>query len=524
MAVQRETGHESKSAAAVPKSGATPLSPEESELEQYGVWVKEGPQDIIDLDKEIAPEGSDGDSLTSEEEELLGSLEESAAEEGPGPMARPEEIELENLDQDFSFDLDEEHLELDELPDLTEPPSADLTIERPARPSNAAAPGAAPLPTRDEAPVDLAPIDDVSAFEADLAESSEEEEPMGIPEGSQSILQKIEEDLLTIKQELAVLKSEISSLRGGTTPAQGEERQKEGEPGFFAEDEDETIALTGDELDNILNTADITEETGEPTAVPEEPELVSETSAPEIESLIDKDNILELEEEPSFVTAPTIELDEEEIPIEIPEEEIVLEELSEPEPAPQEPEGLERIEDLDEIEIALPESEEAAGIEELPEIKLDEDELQLGDIEIGEEFDLSASEKEALETETEEPESLLEEMDLPAIGEQELEPVEAEPLDDGGLEDFEPLAAFEEEPTPAPAAGPEQGKVASQPNPESGNGSQELSDDLKGEIKSILKYMDQLLEALPEDKIEEFARSEYFEVYKKLFDELGLTT
>jgi hypothetical protein len=34
--------------------------------------------------------------------------------------------------------------------------------------------------------------------------------------------------------------------------------------------------------------------------------------------------------------------------------------------------------------------------------------------------------------------------------------------------------------------------------------------------------MDQLLESLPDDKIEEFARSEYFDTYKKLFKELGL--
>jgi hypothetical protein len=34
--------------------------------------------------------------------------------------------------------------------------------------------------------------------------------------------------------------------------------------------------------------------------------------------------------------------------------------------------------------------------------------------------------------------------------------------------------------------------------------------------------MDQLLESLPEDKIEEFAKSEYYETYKKLFEELGL--
>ena len=48
--------------------------------------------------------------------------------------------------------------------------------------------------------------------------------------------------------------------------------------------------------------------------------------------------------------------------------------------------------------------------------------------------------------------------------------------------------------------------------------------DLKDDVKTVLSYMDQLLESLPEEKIEEFARSEYFEVYKKLFEELGIVT
>ena len=51
---------------------------------------------------------------------------------------------------------------------------------------------------------------------------------------------------------------------------------------------------------------------------------------------------------------------------------------------------------------------------------------------------------------------------------------------------------------------------------------EELPDDLKTEIKSVLSYMDQLLENLPEEKIAEFAQSEQFDTYKKLFKELGL--
>jgi hypothetical protein len=46
--------------------------------------------------------------------------------------------------------------------------------------------------------------------------------------------------------------------------------------------------------------------------------------------------------------------------------------------------------------------------------------------------------------------------------------------------------------------------------------------ELKTELKTVLSYMDQLLESLPEEKIEEFAKSEYFDTYKKLFKELGL--
>jgi len=49
-----------------------------------------------------------------------------------------------------------------------------------------------------------------------------------------------------------------------------------------------------------------------------------------------------------------------------------------------------------------------------------------------------------------------------------------------------------------------------------------LPDNLKEEIRSVLSYMDRLLESLPDDKIQEFAESEHFETYKKLFEDLGL--
>ncbi|MBN2050982.1 MAG: hypothetical protein JW760_11090, partial [Spirochaetales bacterium] len=50
----------------------------------------------------------------------------------------------------------------------------------------------------------------------------------------------------------------------------------------------------------------------------------------------------------------------------------------------------------------------------------------------------------------------------------------------------------------------------------------DIPENLKSEIRSVLSYMDQLLESLPEEKIQEFARSDHFDTYKKLFEELGL--
>jgi hypothetical protein len=57
---------------------------------------------------------------------------------------------------------------------------------------------------------------------------------------------------------------------------------------------------------------------------------------------------------------------------------------------------------------------------------------------------------------------------------------------------------------------------------EGGTNSSALPSHLQQELKTVLSYMDQLLESLPEEKIEEFAKSEYFDTYKKLFKELGL--
>ena len=153
------------------------------------------------------------------------------------------------------------------------------------------------------------------------------------------------------------------------------------------------------------------------------------------------------------------------------------------------------------------------------------------------EIDLEALARETEEAADQTPLGL--DMDLETA---ELEPVaELEPAGDGEIEiafesegkasasaskadPVEELLEVEEVPDletapAAPAARP--APTVTAPRQERGSVTG-VPEDLKEEIRNVLKYMDQLLEALPEDKVEEFARSEYFAMYNKLFKELGL--
>ncbi|MGA2141425.1 MAG: hypothetical protein ABSG94_03285 [Brevinematales bacterium] len=49
-----------------------------------------------------------------------------------------------------------------------------------------------------------------------------------------------------------------------------------------------------------------------------------------------------------------------------------------------------------------------------------------------------------------------------------------------------------------------------------------LSDSSKEELRKVLGYLDSLLENLPEDKIKEFAKSEYYDLYVKILSKLGI--
>ena len=49
-----------------------------------------------------------------------------------------------------------------------------------------------------------------------------------------------------------------------------------------------------------------------------------------------------------------------------------------------------------------------------------------------------------------------------------------------------------------------------------------ISEALYQDMKKLLGYLDRLLESLPEEKIDQFARSEYFELYRKVFEYFDL--
>jgi pilus assembly protein FimV len=515
----------------------------EQKLEQYGVWVKVKPRqvsepstreesfELADLEQPKTPERApvsrpDEGGLTSEEELLLDELQ---TELGPqdDAVAVPDEEPL--LDEDTELPdialgqvTDEELPELEEALFPPEPAEIEVTLSE-----NAAA---------DDR------FDDLEALETELAGVSTSAGKAS--EASPTILARIEEELRSIRSDLTQLRSELSGLRRvAREPSEVEAPPADAESpgGFFDEDEDETIALTGDELDNILNTAEITEEVSETAAT--EVDLTQDILAYEPPSTKKNlDDALSLDDELSLPE----ELEElEELPAEL-----VLDDLStEGKPGspskPAEPltldlEGIPEAEtgtsglagdetiDLETLDLgeepkvinAVPEViDELEAIEELT--PLDADELAA-------DVDLEALAVEAQELEDDIPVSAsADDLDLAelesvadeiaptasAAAADEIE-IEFEPETAPSMEtDAEEVLEAEALDEPVPAA-----KPAAKP---AATGAM-IPDNLKDEIRTVLKYMDQLLEALPDKKIQEFAGSEYFVMYKKLFEDLGL--
>ncbi|MBR6078683.1 MAG: hypothetical protein IKP60_00815 [Treponema sp.] len=419
-----------------------------------------------------------------------------------------------------------------------------------------------------------------------------------------NLIKQIAAELSSLREEINELKSEFAEFKNGKSAIPEpvpSDSEPEKESGFFSDmDDDDTIALSGDELSNILSSAEFTPAeteaaTEEPlfgsvedaAAVPdedydnnlkvdfdneklEEPNLddvqLDDTITSADETLpteIDVPKVDESFDEPAMDSEPSVEESTEEsfeapsLDSETEESETTREVASDEEPVlTTEPELTEETEtestEPEQESFEAPEPEVESVFE--PESKnsesidaqvdnsitqadynyLAEDEAAQETPEEDEKLETGISEEpvntvfnkwEASNPEGEEnpvEESVEEDFQEPVSA--EIAPEETESTADEQPETFEePVSAPVDE---AVNEEPVADSIESEPKPEEpapSSGVCSIPEEMKQEIKSVLAYMDQLLESLPEDKIAEFAQSEQFSTYKKLFNELGLS-
>jgi len=413
---------------------------------------------------------------------------------------------------------------------------------------------------------------------------------------------KATELLMQIAHEISDLKAELNSLKAGMTAQAkvtseaplkdaaahtGKKAADTESSGFFSDDDtDETIALTGDELNNILITADFTEERNtedgerastdgeapaETTETYEVPPVLTKDIDPEIQETDSTDHSFE-----DSIAEPALEETNSDYKPEAEGEKLLASDPVfnvDPAPITSLPEDLSYLDDQSEVMDEdmgfiggnTDDHEEAAELEDIEEAEAVDDDADFEDINIEsfdipseQEIEVPAADMEAVDnkiqsseemkegrtihelqndedfpnpfdddsaaTEDSIKEEIIEEpfiAEVPAI-ESEAEEAHEDTLEalDTAAEDAIP----ELEPEKETESVPEEQKQETLLQAASRKRETiSIPLELKNEIKSVLSYMDQLLEALPEKKIEEFAKSEYFETYKHLFEELGIS-
>ena len=259
------------------------------------------------------------------------------------------------------------------------------------------------------------------------------------------LLTNIVGELSSLKKEISMLKVNIHTVENGSASLEKNSVEQEEATGFFKdEDTDEAIALTGDELNNILITADFTDENDH--------SAVQDTADEATESCEVCSDETEEKLEDNFSSGRDVDFDD-----------ITLEDT------------------------------------------------KLDDFVIPEELDYNMlnSENDGVKTDENAETASTEGSDMSY-------------LDESDSEDEVSLEIPETQDIAVEASND---KVASEKSNNEGvsSNSEVLPSDIKNKVKSVLAYMDQLLESLPEDKMKEFAESEYFEMYNKLFSELGIS-
>ncbi|WBF95516.1 hypothetical protein LIX31_06025 [Leptospira kirschneri] len=462
--------------------------------------------------------------LTDENEELITSEEPSDLADWDSPASEPSEISLEEEDSNEPIALSDE--ELGNL--LTDENEELITSEEPS---------------------DLAESIDWDSPTSEPSEISLEEEDSNEP-----IALSLDEldHILTDENEELITSEEPSDLADWDSPA-----SEPSEISLEEEDSNEPIALSLDELDHILtdeNEEPITSE--EPSDLAESIDWDSTTSEPSEISLEEEDSnepiALSLDELDHILT------DENEEPI-TSEEPSDLADLDSPTSEPseislEEEDSNEPIAlSLDELDHILTDENEEPITSEEPSDLADWDsptsepsEISLEEEDSNEPIALSLDELDHILTdENEEPEEQKIGSNIPEVEtEEDLTEIlgELPPVSD--LDAFDSIDedvlkeeqvskivptlesvkdqemvivldeyADEEEPSPIE-------ELRKTPDQTEAIAGKDVPS--KDEMKRIMTYLDELLGNLPDDLIREFSRSDYFELYKKLMNQIGV--
>lgn len=625
---------------------------QEDDLERYGVWVKAGPEEVVDADDDFdfADLPADGESADGESDDLdlpdIGELDmddlnldgggedaftipQMDAKDDHDDLISLDDLDIEEADEDVdpfsALDDSDEYADGDsefDIGDLTDSLDTDsLDDETAVQSFDSTIPGSdeelsditledfdtddddedgveelleleEPTVTSDTPDAPDAPdaefledefLEDEFRHDGpDLQNLDESDIPHPMDTQEREAFQLIQHELADIKRELADLRQ---ALRSGAASHPLVDQQPFEEPseepfvaeedisdeahssGFFEEDEDETIALTGDELDNILNTAEFTEQAGEAeeldddylveAPVGEEPDEEDDFETLSLddysEDFSEVEPLSEVDETPLPTQEALSALEDEFSPL---DDEITVGEFESTEDDPavreladmdideelsdieslkddsDEPDELDELDELDEIEIDLDSLDaELNELDATPITEEEEDdfasfvdkvETDIQEIELDDDFDDETDEypvEEADEDDDRDAEEIELEIDDLDVDDLDLGDLDMDDLevDEADLDDAPEIAEIEHPEADVPKV--KEPEAAAQKSSIS-----DLPEDLKQEIRSVLSYMDHLLEALPDDKIEEFAKSEHFDVYKRLFEELGLET
>ncbi|MCR5218099.1 hypothetical protein [Treponema sp.] len=324
-----------------------------------------------------------------------------------------------------------------------------------------------------------------------------------------SLLKDIASQIASLKSEISSLKTEFEELKNAEPAAVSHTAEeslsdvdiplpgdsKEDNSGFFSDnDEDDTIALSGEELNNILNTAELTP----PEEAVTDNESQDDTENEENLSMnFDNEKL----EEPVFDesqddTQADSESQEE---ISVPKVDDLIVEASSSDLIEEEDESAAPAVQEDDLSDLVTVDQPGLGEVDAPEEETEDDDLSPSIESLSKPIELFKEEED------EELEKGISEDPVNQVFDQW----------DSRSDDSDSDDSNEE----TQAVEVEEADVENKNDASSAN---DIPEGMKEEIKSVLSYMDQLLESLPEEKITEFAQSEQFETYKKLFKELGL--